>query len=99
MWQLLRIISDEDGESNEVWNGKWFPKKPGDPDPDLAINSNNIIPHGVKNGQWPWPRKWFPKKPPSREGFSEGSSVKKQLPMGILDPACDDTKVKFISRC
>lgn len=126
--QSLRNISDEKEASSEVWNGKWFPKKPGDPDPALepshyirnlngsgewrgnwfpkqpgdpepAAESHNEIPHGREGDEWRG--KLFPKKAEdtfalTREGVSEGKSVKKQLTMGILDPVCDDAEVKSI---
>lgn len=85
-----------------MWSGKWFPKKPGDA--DHSSESNNAIANVDGNGQWVG--KWFPKTPGdtsaspsvhSREGLFAGKSVKKQLTMGILDPKCDDTKVKFSS--
>lgn len=125
-------FSDEGGASQEDWDGKWFPKKPGqDRDPVIQSMLNNVVPHAdgsdELHGKWPqkkpidsvpqddsnnivprgdgendqWHGKWFPQRPDayvpthSREGFSEGTTVKKQLSMGILDPACDDTKVKF----
>lgn len=98
MFNCSFIVSDEDEANKDTWNGKWFPKKPDDP--DAIVGSNNVISNNDDdndNGQWHG--KWFPKKPidtlssHTREGVAASKSVKKQLTMGILDPTCDDTKV------
>lgn len=100
---MLRIVSDEEGVSKEEWKGKWFPKKPGYSDKENVIphGNENVIPHGNENfNNDQWHGKWFPKKSNdavslthTREGFSETLIADKKTTMGILDPACDDTKV------